>query len=443
MAESRGPRTVLLSAAVRRARLLLTAAIGLALAGCASEPGPGEWRQWRGPGGLGLSAADGLPTRWSSDGQNIAWRTEVPGLGNASPVVSGGRVFLLSEVRTQPRKPPTTTRLVVALSLATGEPLWQTEVFTARAGPRHWMNRGASPTPVTDGETLYAYFGPVLAALDFDGNILWQREVASDSIPGASYGAASSPVLTRKAVIVQQDREGQWEGPGWIGAFDRRTGEPLWRDEWDHTCCSYSTPLLVKRPGGEELIRYDSGEVVAYDPDSGERLWSHEHPSTQTVPSLVADGDLLVLPGSMHSRRLILLRLAGSGSRTAVEVVSEHQRGVPEIASPVLVDGLLFTVNRGGIATCYDATTGERLWQKRLKSGDYMASLVAAGRKVYATNKEGVTSVFAAEREFRLIAENEVGGEVLASPAIADGCLLLRTREDVVCIRGEDGSRPA
>ncbi len=433
---------MLVSSGVSGVRLRAALVVALAVSACETAPDPGEWRQWRGPGGLGLSAAHDLPTHWSPDSPNIAWRTEVPGLGNASPVVSDGRVFLLSEVRVQPRKPPTTTRLVVALALADGEPLWQTEVFTARAGPRHWMNRGASPTPVTDGETLYAYFGPVLAALDFDGNILWQREVALDSIPGASYGAASSPVLTRKAVIVQQDREGEWEGPGWIGAFDRRTGEPLWRDEWEHTCCSYSTPLLIERPGGTELLRYDSGEVVAYDPDSGERLWTHAHPSTQTVPSLVAAGDLLVLPGSMHSRRLIVLRLAGSGSGTAVEVVSEHQRGVPEIASPVLVDGLLFTVNRGGIASCYDAATGERLWQQRLKSGDYMASLVAAGGKVYATSKAGVTTVVAAEREFRLIAENEIGGEVLASPAIADGCLLLRTRQDVACVRGEDGSRP-
>jgi outer membrane protein assembly factor BamB len=419
-------------------------ALVAALTGCKAAPDPGEWRQWRGPGGLGVSAAREVPTHWSPESTNLAWRTDIPGLGNSSPIVTHGRVFVLSEQRQGAERPPRSKRRVTALSLTTGETLWSTEVFTGATGPRHWMNRGTTPTPVTDGETLWAYFGPVLAALDLDGEILWQREVAPESIPGATYGPASSPVLSERAVIVLQDREGKWESPGWIGAFDRQTGEPLWRDEWDHTCCSYSTPLLMERPGGTELIRYDSLEVVAYDPRTGERLWRHEHPSTQTVPSVVGADDLLVLPGSMHTRTLRLLRLEGSGKETKVEVIAEHKRGVPQIASPVLVGDLLFTVNRGGIASCYEAPTGELLWQERLGGGEYMASLVAADGMVYATSKEGHTSVLAAGREFRLIAQNEIGGVVLASPAIAGDCLLLRTRTDLVCVRRDgDGGGTA
>jgi outer membrane protein assembly factor BamB len=428
---------------VRRPWFLFALALAAAQGGCQRAPDPGEWRQWRGPGGLGVSAGRNLPTRWSPESPNLAWRTRIPGLGHSSPIVSGGRVFLLSEERQGSEKPSVSKRRVIALSLETGEELWSTEVFTAATGRRHEMNRGTTPTPVTDGKTLWAYFGPVLAALDLDGEILWQREVAPAIIPGASYGPASSPVLTKSAVVVLQDREGKWEGPGWIGAFDRLTGEPIWRDEWDHTCCSYSTPLLMERPGGAELIRYGSVEVVAYDPESGARLWRHEHPSTQTVPSAVGAGRLLVLPGSMHTRTLRLLRLAHSGSKTKVEIIAEHKRGVPEIASPVLVEDLLFTVNRKGIVSCYDAPKGELLWQERLKPGEYVASLVAAEGKIYATSRAGQTSIFAAEAEFRLIAENEIGALVFASPAIAGDCLLLRTRRDIVCVRGGDGAEPA
>ena len=397
-----------------------------------------DWPQFRGPDGLGVSAARDLPTRWAPESANIGWRTAIPGLGHSSPVVAGGRVFVSTAVIKR-RNPRTSERFVLGLDLATGELLWQTKIFEGLTGPRHWMNQGVSPTPVTDGDTVFAYFGSILVALDRDGNILWQREVQPDPVPGATYGPGSSLILTDQGVVVMRDREGKWEVPGWIGSFDRGSGEPLWRDQWEHTCCSYSTPVLLPRPGGVELVRYDGKEVVAYDPDSGERLWSAEHPSTQTVPSLSWKGDLLVLPGSMHTRKLIFMRLDGSGPETRTEVLAEHRQGVPELASPVLVNGLLFTVTRRGVLSCYDAETGERLWQERLK-GEYVSSLVAGDGKVYATSKAGLTYVVVAERDFRVLAENEIGGTVLATAAIAGGCLLLRTSGDLVCVRQEQAA---
>ncbi len=178
---------------------------------------------------------------------------------------------------------------------------------------------------------------------------------------------------------------------------------------------------------------------MVYDPDDGERLWTAEHRSTQTIPTPVWDGDLLVLPGSMHTRRLVFLRLSGFGRDTRSEVIAEFRQGVPELSSPVLVNGLLFTVTRRGVLSCYRAETGTLLWQERLR-GEYISSLVAGDGKIYATSRLGLTYVLAAEEQFQVLAENEIGAKVFASSAIAGGCLLMRTNRELVCIRGEEAA---
>ena len=165
--------------------------------------GPGEWSQFRGPAGLGISSSDNLPASWSEESANVLWKTEIPGIGNSSPIVSHGRIFLTTSYFAGKRK--TARKTAMALDLDSGELLWETEIHNGYRGKRHHLNTFAAPTPVTDGAQIYVHFGDVLAALSPDGEILWKNLVDPQYAEFAHYGAASSPVLTDQAVIVAQD----------------------------------------------------------------------------------------------------------------------------------------------------------------------------------------------------------------------------------------------
>lgn len=412
---------------------LLLIGTTLLFTGCRGAP-EGEWPQWRGPDGLGL-VEDRLPVAWGADGSAFRWQTELPGVGNSSPVAAGGRIFLTAA--SEPSASGGVERWVVSLDLESGALLWRTPVHSAPGETTHRLNTIAAPTPVTDGDSVFVYFGSILARLDRDGALIWKREINPRYAELSRYGASSSPVLTDEAVIVTQDREyATSEDPGWIAAFERTTGEPLWRTEWSDTCCSYSTPLVVRRDGGEEIVLAHSGRVTAYAAESGEQLWSHSYPIHQMVASPVIRGDVLAVSGGAHNvRHTVFLRLRGTGSETRTEVLWEDGRLVPEVSSPVLYDGLFFTVTDRGVIVCRDARTGELHWKHRLAPRRNRASLLAGDGKVFVTSSAGVVSVVAAAPTFELLAENLLGEELSnASPAVAGDCLLLRTRTRLVCI---------
>ncbi len=331
-------------------------------------------------------------------------------------------------------------RVVVCLDLESGEVLWERAPFAA--APEQKWERGtyAMPTPATDGETVFAYFGSGLAALDYDGKLLW-----SERFPGYArytrYGAATSPVLTADAVIVVQESEAFQGGPpSWIAAFDKRSGRRLWEIEPPGARDSYGTPLLWPTANGTQLVTASWKALVGYDAGSGERLWSLDYPMEQMVASLAHDGDVIAVTGGVYGdKAMMVLRPAVDGS--GVELLWESRRGVASISTPVFYDGKLFTVTDGGIMTCYDAATGDQLWKQRL-GGDHFASLVAGDGKIYAVSIEGEISVIAAGPEFQRLAVNRLDGAVYASPAIAGGCLLLRTADSLYCIEAEGGGEP-
>jgi outer membrane protein assembly factor BamB len=414
-------------------------AICLLAAGCARPPeGPpvGEWRQFRGPDGLGISAETNLPVRWGAKSPNIRWRAVVDGAGNSSPIVSGGRIFLTTVYR-QPgdrwarsKKGPDLQRVVLAYDLASGEKLWETAVYQGRGGRIHWTNTHATPTPVTDGELVFASFDGYLAALDHDGNVIWKREIDPAYLEHSHYGASSSPVLAGDAVILLQDGEvGENPDPGWIAAFDKATGDEIWRDEWTHTCCSYNTPLVVKRAGRLEVWNQSALEVNGYDARTGEKLWRGEHPSSQTVPSLVRLGDLFSTPGGMHTKSIEMFRLSETDASATPERLWTSRRYVPEISSPVLYRDRIFSVTKTGTLVVRDALTGEVVGRRRLPHGAYRPSLVAGDGKVYASNEEGLTVVIDADGDPPgVLSRNRLPGGSGASLAIADGSILLRAR---------------
>ncbi len=408
--------------------LLMAAA--LVLGGCGSgEDSVGPWAQWRGPTGMGLSEDTDLPVTWGG-ADSIAWKAEVPKYGNSSPIVSGGRVYLTSSIKEKGES--THARTVLAYDFADGALLWSTEVLGAPKEELHRVNTSAAPTPVTDGERLYVYFGSDLAALDLDGNVLWQQTIDPKYQEYSRYGASSSPVLTEDAVVILQDREyADTEDSGWLAAYSKMDGRQLWRHEWFDTCCTYSTPVLVDRGAGEELIVALSRWVQGRDARTGEVLWRADYVINQLVSSPVIDGDLMIVAGGAHGVRQIKgFRLTGAGRETVLEELWATKRMVPETASPVLYNGLFFSMTNRGVVTCRAPLDGRMLWQERTKQPGTHGSLVAGDGKVYAVSSWGRGSVIAATDEFQLLASNRLPdfeeGWAVASPAIADGALLVR-----------------
>jgi outer membrane protein assembly factor BamB len=402
--------------------------------------GAGEWPQFRGLGGRGVSSAVGLPETWSEHGSNIAWRAEIPGLGNSSPIVSGGQVFLTSATRAVNRE---VERFVVALDLDSGELVWRTSLGTAPAGNRHRLNTYAAATPVTDGSHLFVHFGDVLAGLDLQGQILWREEIDPLYTEYAHYGSASSPVLTSNAVIVAQDRETSEKPSGWLAAFDKKTGAELWRNSWSKSCCSYTTPLVRQRGATEEVIFVQAGRVTSFDAQNGDPLWHQSLEIHQPVASPLLEGDLLAVFSGAHNVRFgAVMRLSGAGKETEIQVLWETNQIIPQTSSPVLYDGKLYMLVTKGVMVCYDVETGRALWRHRLRGkGGYHSSLVAGDGKVYIGNRGGSVVVIEAGEGYREIATNQLEKGVSASPAFAGQSILIRTASSLYRISGR-GDRP-
>jgi len=421
---------------------LASVTAGLGLACQSSETlDPGEWPRFRGPDGLGVSSAMHLPTTWSEDSDNVLWKTRIRGMGNSSPIVSHGRVFLTTSTREGKRN---IQKWVLGLDLATGELLWETLLETAPKNKRHYANTWAAPTPVTDGSSVFVHFGDVLASLDREGEVLWMVTVDPQYFEYSHYGAASSPILIEGAVLVFQDRETVDDKPGWLAAFDRETGEEVWRTTWVDTCCSYVTPLLRRIGDQDEIILLMAGSVRGFDPQTGEELWRQPFDTDQPVASAVTEGDLLAVFSGAHTQRHgAVFELSGQGTEGIATLVWETTRMIPETASPVLQDGLLFTVTSQGIIVCMDVRTGERHWKKRLPTGTYRASLIAGDGKIFAVSSTGNTAVVAAEDNFKLIANNSLGHGSNASPAAAGNSLLIRAESALYRIGGSDSNGPS
>lgn len=422
-------------------RALVAAALAVVcLTGCGSQSEPGlsdagAWSGWRGPNGAGISALTDLPVEWGPESDNLKWKVKPPASGVSQPIAIDGRIYLTGA---RGGRGPI-ERTVAALDIEDGSLLWET-VISERRGERrhHRFGSHATPTPVTDGKTIWAYFGGYLAALSRDGEELWRVVVDETYWDVSRYGAASSPILAGRAVIVFSDDE--WgearEQPGksWVAAYDRDSGEQLWRSAWDDTCCSYSTPILRQSGDDLEVIIASTPLMLGLDAATGKRLWQSEIGVNQIVPSLVGVDDILIQAGSVHNKKIIALRLSGIGAATVGEKAWEERQGSPELASPMIYQDLLFTVSPGGVMACFEPRTGELVWRKRLPKGDYRSAMVAGDGKVYVMTLGGVTQVVEAARKFKLLATNDLAEFSESSIAVTEECLLVRTEDHLYCI---------
>jgi len=387
-----------------------------------------RWPQWRGPQGSGVAPGGSPPVEFGPD-RGERSKVDVPGEGSSSPVVWDEFVLLTTALQTT----VSPTLAVLCYDRGDGSLLWQTEVGQA-VGPTHVKNGYASASVATDGQRIYAFFGATgLFAIDFAGNQLWRTDLGNLE---HEWGAASSPILDGDTVI--QVCESQKDS--YIAAFDTADGNFVWKTERGGTGV-WSTPVLVEAETEEgsrtELVVNGSGVkgtegcVIAYDPGDGVELWRVCGTEAWVTPTpLVHDG--LVICASGRSGPIMAIRPGGSGDVTDTHLVWIHHRGGPYIPTGLVYRNRLFLIDDSGVASCFNPGSGEQIWKRRL-SGPVTASLIAGDGRVYAVTERGRVYVLAAADKFELLAENELGERCLATPAIAEGELLVRTKESLYC----------
>jgi len=391
------------------------------------------WPRWRGPSGQGVASGSGYPDRWSAE-ENVLWRVAVPGDGNSSPIVWGDRIFLTTAHDGGRRRSVLCFRNDGAL-------LWETAVPESFPEEYHVKNGPASSTPTTDGKHVYAYLGNSgLVAVDFDGKIVWHTELGRFK---ASHGTASSPLLYGSRLIVAQDHQGRTGS--FIAAFDTRDGSEIWRTRRSEKV-GWSSPLAIRAGERHEIVLSGQQAVRAYDPLTGNELWSVRGNTYETIPTPVV-GNGLVYCSSGRAGPTLAIRPGGDGNVTETHVLWKVGKGSPFVPSPVLDGERLFMINDvSAVVTGYDAQSGALLWQGRLGQAsreNFSASPVVVDGQIFFTNDAGETFVVGAGEEFELKHVNRLGETVLASPALVDGVWYFRTKGNLVAIGnppGEPGS---
>jgi len=384
-----------------------------------------EWPQFRGPTGQGLSQALNVPIRWNAT-EGVAWKVEVPGLGWSSPVLSKGRLYLTSAITDAGSGDVTLHAL--CLDSTDGHLVWDTEVLRPdpdRVAAMHRKNSPASPTPIVTSDRLYVHFGHMgTAALDLAGKVLW-RQTELDYPP--THGNGGSPVLVGDTLIFSADGQ---KDPCVI-ALDAGTGAMRWKTPRNSPArkqFSFSTPLAIEVDGVKQVISPGSGFVGAYDPADGHELWRVGYgEGYSVVPRPVFAHGLLFLSSGFDRASFYAIKPAvAAGDATATNVVWSLNKGAPHTPSAVVVGDEVYFVSDAGIATCAEALTGDVLWSERL-GGDFSASPVAVDGRVYFQNETGVGFVVKAGKTYELLARNDLGERSLASYAVADGVLYIRT----------------
>jgi outer membrane protein assembly factor BamB len=395
-----------------------------------------DWPQFRGPTGQGHSTETGLPVDWS-ESRNVSWKVPVAGIGWSSPVVANGLVWLTTAIPAQGdrRRGPVSLR-AIAFDAGSGTPRVDVEVFRIPADPvLNPKNSYASPTPIVDGERVYVHFGADgTAALTTTGEVLWKTRLPYES----QHGNGGSPVLYRDLLIVNCDGNGG-EGDAYVAALDTKTGKIRWKKSRRYPADqAYTTPLVITVDGVDRLVSIGAYRAAAYDPLTGDEIWRVSYgDGFSNVPRPVFGHGLVFIATGFQQPTLIAVRPDGKGDVTRTHVAWTMTRGAPFTPSPLLVGDHLYVVNDAGILSLVDAQSGQIAWQQRL-GGNYSASPVLAGGRIYFQSEEGVTTVVAPGREFKKLATNALDGGMLASMAVANRSIFIRT--DSSLYRITDGS---
>ena len=391
-----------------------------------SQPQAG-WPEFRGPGGQGHAPAGATPLEWTET-RNVLWKVPVSGRGWSSPVIGNGRVWLTTAVN----EGRGVSLRAIAIDVESGRELLNVEVFRLSNGNlKNAKNSHASPTPVIDGDRVSVHFGGEgTAALNAStGAIVWARK-----FPYASqHGAGGSAALYKDVLIFSGD--GHYEA--WVIALDRRTGDVKWKTErrkpFDQ---AYTTPLVISVNGRDQVVSVGAYRAAAYDAATGKEIWFVRYDEGfSNVPRPVYAQGLVYITTGFFQPAVLAVRPDGTGDVTTTHVAWSTTRGAPFTPSPIAVGDELYVISDLGVLSCLDARTGKLHWQQRL-GGNYSASPIFADGRIYFLSEEGVATVVAPGTTFQKLAVNEVNGATLASMAVADGSIFIRSLTHLYRIGG-------
>lgn len=422
----------------------------------------GNWPGFRGPQASGIAERQSLPDRWDGKtGENILWRTPIPGLAHSSPVVWGGRVFVTTAVSGDPKasfrpglygdgdasEDRTRQRWVLyALDKRTGKVLWERTAHEGvPAEKRHVKSTYANSTPATDGRVVVAWFGSQgVHAYDVGGRFLWKvdlgrLDLGAYDIPTYEWGPASSPVIWNGLVILQCDTQAD----SFLLALDLNTGKTVWKTEREEIP-SWGTPTVAQTSAGPELVTNASNYVRGYDPRTGRELWRLGRSSKITAPTPVFADDLfVVVSGRAPERPIFVVRAGARGdltlpegeSKSASVVWSRTGRG-SYMPTPLVYRGLLYVLANNGLLDAYDLRTGEEVYRQRLPlvGSGFSASPVASDGRLYLPNEDGEILVVEAGRAFKHLATNSMGELLMATPALSDGVMYVRSSASLFAV---------
>lgn len=423
------------SYAVSTRSRFLAAGLGFVLT-CAATAG--NWPAWRGPEGTGVAAEKNLPLRWGTN-ENVRWRVPLPERGNSTPIVWGKRVFVTQAVEHR--------RTLMCFDRSNGKLLWQQGPTYAEKEATHETNPLGSSSPVTDGERVIAWFGSAgLSCYNFDGKELWHRDLGPQR---HVWGWGSSPMLHDDLCVLNF-------GPGvpsFLLAVDKRTGKTIWQVDEPNADSgekkpgqdkpawvgSWSTPVVIKAGSREELILNWPKRVVAFEPKTGKELWTCAglNPLAYSSPLYDKAENIVVAMGGFMGMSLAV-KAGGVGDVTESRRLWHHPKTKQRIGSGVIHEGHIYILNDPGVAECFELKTGKLVWEERLNGpaakSDNWSSLVLAGDRLYAINQGGDAFVLKASPKFEMLATNSLGETTIASIAMSDGELFIRTHQALWCI---------
>ena len=422
----------------------------------------GSWPSFRGPNASGIADGQNLPDEWNGKtGQNILWRTAIPGLAHSSPVVWGNRIYVTSAVSSDPKasfrpgiygdgdasKDRSMHRwMIYAVDKQTGKIAWERVAYEGEPREkRHIKATYANATPATDGRIVVAWFGSQgLYAYDTNGKFLWKVDLGridagAYDIPTVEWGPASSPIIWKDLVIIQCDTQAD----SFILALEANTGKTVWKTDRDEIP-SWGTPTVVSTSKGEELVANASNFIRGYDPRTGKELWRLGKSSKITAPTPIFVDDILVVASGRGPERPIYVLKAGArgdltlpdGKTSSDTIVWSRTGRGSYMPTPLIYNGILYVLANNGTFDAYNVKTGEEIYRQRLSlvGSGFSASPVAADGKIYLPNEDGEILVVSAGEKFAHIATNSMGELLMATPALSDGVMYVRSSASLFAI---------
>ncbi|HPO13360.1 MAG TPA: PQQ-binding-like beta-propeller repeat protein [Candidatus Hydrogenedentes bacterium] len=413
-----------------------------------------NWPQWRGPTLNGTCTATGLPDTWSET-ENILWKTELPSWSGSTPIIWGGRIFLMSPSKVDANSSADSKEkaaggpgiLLLCISKPDGKILWERELDTGNK--LNLKGNNSSPSPVTDGTHVWAVTGNgTVTALTMDGEAVWTKNLQKEyGNFGINFGYASSPLLYKDRLILEVIQGYTTKDPSYVMACDTLTGNVLWRVERPTDAVlespdAYTTPTLLQYEDKTQIIISGGDYVTGHDPDTGKEIWRggglnpRKFDRNRFVVSPVAvDGMIYV---AACKKPVVAYRAGGTGDCTATHIAWTWDKAyAPDVPTPACDGVYFYMVGDQGVVTCLNAKTGEVIWgSEHTAPGIVSASPLLADGKLYITNEEAVTTVLAAGPAYKVIATNTLPseGKTLSSFAVSGSNLFLRTPTHLYCI---------